>query len=175
MIVRKSSSGNLRFTLQIALPDLQALFLFAKIIANHSAPGDFTGLVGDLGSGKTTFVQAIAKALGVVEPVTSPTFALLNEYPYGDGSYLVHGDLYRLTPQEIEASFLEFEERFEKPNRVVFLEWIVLTSLFDERMTCLISFEAQIESLARIVQLEMNDETRFLKLKEQVQQQGLLL
>ena len=52
-------------------------------------------LEGELGSGKTTLIQAIGRALGVTEPITSPTFTLVNEY-HGRGVALYHVDLYRL-------------------------------------------------------------------------------
>src|SRR6266508_6379568 len=64
-------------------------------------PGDVVGLTGDLGAGKTRLVQGAAAALGVAEPVLSPTFMLLREY---DGDPPVHHvDAYRLSgPLELE-------------------------------------------------------------------------
>ena len=62
-------------------------------------PGAVVGLTGPLGSGKTVFVQGIAEALGIEEPVTSPTYTLIAEY--SGRLPLYHMDLYRLdTPEE---------------------------------------------------------------------------
>ena len=59
-------------------------------------------LEGELGTGKTTLIQAIGRALDVTSPVTSPTFTLVNEYRARGGSLLYHVDLYRLgKPEEI--------------------------------------------------------------------------
>ena len=59
-------------------------------------PGDVLCLVGDLGSGKTTFVQGLAKGWGAVDPVSSPTFVLVNQYRQPNGSRLAHLDAYRI-------------------------------------------------------------------------------
>jgi tRNA threonylcarbamoyladenosine biosynthesis protein TsaE len=59
-------------------------------------PGDVLCLVGDLGAGKTTFVQGLAKGWGSIDPVSSPTFVLVNQYRQPDGSRLAHLDAYRL-------------------------------------------------------------------------------
>lgn len=82
--------------------------------------GEFIALEGEVGSGKTTFVQGICSALGVSETVTSPTFAIMNIY-HGE-CQIVHLDLYRLkTVSEIRA--LGLEEYLGQPNTIVLAEW----------------------------------------------------
>lgn len=76
-------------------------------------------LSGDLGSGKTVFVQGLALALGSNRPVTSPTFTLLNEYPCIRPLY--HADLYRLEKPE-EADSLGLDDYMET-QAVVAVEW----------------------------------------------------
>lgn len=78
-------------------------------------------LYGDLGAGKTFFTQALARALGVTEPVTSPTFTLINEYELPDGGVLFHVDVYRLHDAEAEAIALGLEELFD--HGIVVIEW----------------------------------------------------
>jgi tRNA threonylcarbamoyladenosine biosynthesis protein TsaE len=81
--------------------------------------GDVVGLAGDLGAGKTRLVQGAAAALGVDDPVLSPTFMLLREY---DGDLPVHHvDAYRLAgPVELED--LGMDEVLA-PDAVAFVEW----------------------------------------------------
>jgi len=76
-------------------------------------------LHGDLGSGKTCFVQGLAAALGIDRPVTSPTFTLVHEY---QGTRpLVHVDLYRLR-DSLDALMLGMEEYFDS-NGITAVEW----------------------------------------------------
>ncbi len=79
----------------------------AQEIAQGLEPGEVILLEGDLGAGKTTFIQGLAEGLGVPEDyyVSSPTFALINEYP--GRITLFHVDLYRLEPKEVEDLGLE--------------------------------------------------------------------
>lgn len=92
----------------------------AQTIAGILQEGDVLSLRGDLGAGKTTFVQAIAKAMGIHERVTSPTFSLVNYY---EGTPpLWHLDLYRLeAPQELED--IGYEDYFYPENAITFIEW----------------------------------------------------
>ena len=89
-------------------------------IAALLRPGDVLLLVGDLGTGKTTFVQGLALGLGIGERPHSPTFALVHRYD-GGTLPLVHVDLYR-TDSSTEVVDLGLEELFEPPS-VAAVEW----------------------------------------------------
>ena len=82
-------------------------------------PGDVISLTGDLGAGKTTFVQGAARALGVEDPVLSPTFTLVREYRGRAPIY--HLDLYRLERIQ-DVLDLGFEELVDR-RAIVFIEW----------------------------------------------------
>lgn len=87
-------------------------------VARHLRPGDVVALSGELGAGKTCFVQGAAAALGITAPVTSPTFVLLHTYP-GEVP-VVHGDVYRLgTLRDV----IDLGEDVFAPDVVTFLEW----------------------------------------------------
>ena len=68
----------------------------AHLIAAHLGARDVVLLIGDLGTGKTTFTQALAVALGIDEPVTSPTFTIMRHYTTRYQGTLLHIDAYRL-------------------------------------------------------------------------------
>jgi tRNA threonylcarbamoyladenosine biosynthesis protein TsaE len=65
-------------------------------LGSHLDIGDVVCLQGDLGAGKTTFVQGVAQGWGSMDPVSSPTFILVNVYRRADGAQLFHLDTYRL-------------------------------------------------------------------------------
>jgi tRNA threonylcarbamoyladenosine biosynthesis protein TsaE len=81
--------------------------------------GDVIVLAGDLGAGKTTFAQGVARALGVDEPVVSPTFTIVREYECRIP--LAHVDVYRLDSLG-ELHDLGFEELVDD-GRVMLIEW----------------------------------------------------
>ncbi len=91
--------------------------------ASQLLPGAVLLLFGDLGSGKTTFVQGLAAGLGITDAVTSPTFTLVNEYLAGHYP-LYHLDLYRLERDEVIALHPEqYWEGLEVEPGIVAIEW----------------------------------------------------
>jgi tRNA threonylcarbamoyladenosine biosynthesis protein TsaE len=90
----------------------------AAAVAAGLRPGDVVTVAGDLGAGKTTFVRGAARALGVTDAVTSPTYALGNRYA---GRVPVsHLDLYRLAELE-EPDWADLEPYFD--GAITFVEW----------------------------------------------------
>lgn len=91
--------------------------------AKKGAPLIIT-LRGDLGVGKTTFTQEFGRYLGVMEPITSPTFTIMREYEVNHELFdvLVHIDAYRFESEE-EARPLRLEEVFSTPRAIVCIEW----------------------------------------------------
>ena len=83
--------------------------------------GEIITLTGDLGAGKTTFTQSLAKALGVQENVTSPTYTLMNEYK-GKKLKLYHFDMYRIEDLDelLETGLTEY---FGNTDAVCVIEW----------------------------------------------------
>jgi len=99
---------------------------FAATLARQLRGGDVLLLQGPLGSGKTTFVQGLARGLGVREYVQSPTFILVMEHrgtlPDGTPVRLYHVDLYRLEEPSELATF-GLEDCLSDPHGIVVIEW----------------------------------------------------
>ena len=98
---------------------------FARDCASTLQRGAVVALSGELGAGKTKFTQGVAESFGVTEPVTSPTFVLLNRYagrPTNGGELFVyHFDLYRVQ-SAAELYDIGFEE-FVNGNGITLIEW----------------------------------------------------
>lgn len=102
----------------------------AAEFANSLKGGEFVAMYGDLGAGKTAFVQGVAKALGVTRNVTSPTFTIVNEY---EGRLpLYHFDVYRIADPE-EMYEIGYDE-YITGGGVCFVEWSeLIEELFPEQ------------------------------------------
>ncbi len=95
-----------------------------KILKQKRDKALVVGLYGDLGSGKTTFVQMLAKILGIKESITSPTFVILKNYRLLTANYLllIHIDAYRLeSGKELEK--LGWKEISDNPENIILIEW----------------------------------------------------
>lgn len=104
--------------MELATTDPEDTRRLAGALARSLCPGDVVALTGELGAGKTCFVQGVARALGVTDRVTSPSFLLRRDY---DGELpIVHLDVYRLETVH-EALDLDWAEEAERA--VVLVEW----------------------------------------------------
>lgn len=121
--------------MKTALHNIEDTKRFATDFVKKLVGGEVVILSGELGAGKTTFVQLVAGILGAKHQVNSPTFTLLQHYQTKDPSYakatedrqkkiktIHHLDLYRLEKEQ-ELQALGLEELLGQPNTVTFIEW----------------------------------------------------
>jgi tRNA threonylcarbamoyladenosine biosynthesis protein TsaE len=82
------------------------------------------GLYGELGSGKTTFTQAVAKIFNINEDITSPTYVIEKKYEIKDKNFkkLIHIDAYRLDSAK-ELLVLDWKKILLDPRNIIFIEW----------------------------------------------------
>lgn len=99
---------------------VEETWALAREFAKELGPGDVVCLEGDLGAGKTTFVQGLAAALGVPGRVTSPTFCIVQEHQSPD-VLLVHMDLYRLRGEE-DVEAIGWEDYLAR-GAILAVEW----------------------------------------------------
>ena len=106
---------------------------FARGLTPRADGATLVTLSGDLGAGKTAFVKGVAKALGITEHVTSPTFVIMRIYPIRDAvrsngagpsnfERLVHIDAYRLKGEH-HLHVLGWEELLKDPKNLILMEW----------------------------------------------------
>ena len=89
-------------------------------LASRLAPGDVIAYFGDLGAGKTAFTRGLAQGLGITDPVTSPTYTIVNEYLSGRIP-LFHFDMYRLSSSD-ELFDIGWEDYLDRGG-VCAVEW----------------------------------------------------
>ena len=118
---------------RINVPDLQALDSAAEEFVSLIGPARIIAISGEMGAGKTTFIQALCRVLGVSQIVNSPTFALVNEYFTLEGESVYHFDLYRIENPE-ELFDIGYED-YLFSGAYCFIEW-------PEKASALIPVEA---------------------------------
>jgi tRNA threonylcarbamoyladenosine biosynthesis protein TsaE len=106
---------------ELELEDREATLDLGRRLADTLHGGDFVGLVGQLGSGKTTLVSGLVEALGAITPATSPTYTLANVYETSPPVY--HVDLYRLeTVDDLES--VGYWDYASSEQGVLVVEWL---------------------------------------------------
>ena len=107
---------------EISIPSLDSLPKAAEEFVNKMSDGKVYAFYGKMGTGKTTFIKAICEYLGVEDTVTSPTFAIVNEYTSTKVDYpIYHFDFYRIKKLE-EVYDMGYEDYFYGGG-VCFIEW----------------------------------------------------
>ncbi|MGA7756224.1 MAG: tRNA (adenosine(37)-N6)-threonylcarbamoyltransferase complex ATPase subunit type 1 TsaE [Ilumatobacteraceae bacterium] len=124
--------------LELRVQSLDETHAVAAVLAGLARRGDLVVLSGEMGAGKTAFAKGFGAALGVVEPITSPTFTLVHRYDLPPGSHgakaLHHADLYRLD-RTTEVADLALEELADDAG-IVLVEWgDVVEALFGDHLS----------------------------------------
>jgi tRNA threonylcarbamoyladenosine biosynthesis protein TsaE len=111
--------------------------------------GNLLALYGELGSGKTTFIQGLAKGLGIKKRILSPTFVFVRSYPLSPRGTFYHVDLYRINKVS-EAIGLGLEEIFADPKAITVIEWAEKIKPILPKKRTEVFFEYQGENQRRI-------------------------
>ncbi|UKK54098.1 tRNA (adenosine(37)-N6)-threonylcarbamoyltransferase complex ATPase subunit type 1 TsaE [Prevotella sp. E2-28] len=107
--------------MEIKIQSLDTIRESAREFINHIGEHKVFAFYGKMGAGKTTFVKAICEELGVEDVITSPTFAIVNEYEVKDSSLIYHFDFYRIKRLE-EVYDMGYEDYFYS-GALCFIEW----------------------------------------------------
>lgn len=107
--------------MELILRTIDDTMAFAELLGAHLSGGEVLELVGDVGSGKTTFTKGLAKGLAVEEDVQSPSFTISRTYPARDDLELHHYDFYRLPDPGIMR--YDLMESTDDKRVVTVIEW----------------------------------------------------
>jgi tRNA threonylcarbamoyladenosine biosynthesis protein TsaE len=107
--------------MKIKIDSLDNIHTAAKQFVDNMGTSKVFAFYGKMGAGKTTFIKAICEVFGVDDVITSPTFAIVNEYTAASGTPIYHFDFYRIKKIE-EVYDMGYEDYFYS-NNLCFLEW----------------------------------------------------
>lgn len=107
--------------LEIKIKSLDGIADAARQFVDAMGENKVFAMFGPMGVGKTTFVKAICEILGVEDTITSPTFAIVNEYRTNTGDQIFHFDFYRI--RKVEEVYDMGYEDYVYSGAVCFLEW----------------------------------------------------
>ena len=107
--------------LRIEINNLNQIHEAARTFIDHIGNDTIFAFYGNMGAGKTTFINAVCEELGVEDVINSPTFAIVNEYLAGNGNTIYHFDCYRIN-KIVEALDMGCQDYFDSGN-LCFIEW----------------------------------------------------
>ncbi|MBO6143643.1 MAG: tRNA (adenosine(37)-N6)-threonylcarbamoyltransferase complex ATPase subunit type 1 TsaE [Prevotella sp.] len=107
--------------MEIIISDIAHINEAARQFIENIGQSHVFAFYGKMGAGKTTFIKAICEELGVGDVITSPTFAIVNEYTAGEGTKVFHFDFYRIKKLE-EVYDMGYEDYFYS-GALCFIEW----------------------------------------------------
>jgi len=141
---------------EVICNSVQETKIFASRLSKKFQKGQVIALIGDLGSGKTTFSQGIAEGLGIEQHVGSPTFKLVSEY-VGNFLKLYHVDCYRLNNAE-EFLNLGGENLLLPDNGITLIEWAnIIQELLSEDVIEIIFSRVKGEPNKRLLKIRGMD------------------
>jgi tRNA threonylcarbamoyladenosine biosynthesis protein TsaE len=141
------------------IKSLSEMGSFAKEILNFLVVGDsatILALHGNLGAGKTAFTKSLAKALGIVEVVNSPTFVIMKMFDISNNSFkkLIHIDAYRIESDR-ELEVLGWRDLINDPHNLIVIEWPEKVQSLIPKSAVVINFEFVDENTRNVT---VNDE-----------------
>ena len=107
--------------MEIRIKNIDGISEAARQFIDNMGDSKVFAFYGSMGAGKTTFIKAVCEELGVTDVVTSPTFAIVNEYTAADGGSIFHFDFYRIKKLE-EVYDMGYEDYFYSGS-LCFIEW----------------------------------------------------
>jgi len=108
--------------MEIIIQDPQHIREAARAFIQNMPDSTVYAFYGKMGAGKTTFIKAVCQELGVEDEVTSPTFAIVNEYTTAAGDPIYHFDFYRIKRLE-EVYDMGYEDYFYQSGSLCLIEW----------------------------------------------------
>lgn len=120
--------------MKLTIKNIESIHETAREFINSIGDHRVLAFYGKMGAGKTTFTKAVCEELGVTDVITSPTFAIVNEYTAGNGEPVYHFDFYRIKKLE-EVYDMGYEDYFYSGN-LCLMEWPNSSKTFFPKMRC---------------------------------------
>ncbi|MDR1516919.1 MAG: tRNA (adenosine(37)-N6)-threonylcarbamoyltransferase complex ATPase subunit type 1 TsaE [Dysgonamonadaceae bacterium] len=135
--------------MNIEIKQLSDIHAAAREFISQTGGSSVFAFYGKMGAGKTTFIKALCEEMGVEERITSPSFAIVNEYRGGNGKPIYHFDFYRINKLE-EVFDFGYEDYFYGGN-TCFIEWAELVESLLPENTVKVSI-SETPSASRLVE-----------------------